>query len=147
MSESEDLKKNADISRATQQVDALRKYLQFLNARISETRSRQKSSFKIWALAWLAWVVGGAFNPGMNYVLLIMFMLTWFYDSFRLTQLMKAYAEYRGAIRVLEILGHLKVDEDQGDRKKRKIFEEGVSMVKRWFSEKKAVQEKAYAPA
>lgn len=81
-----------------------------------------------------------------GYLLTPVFVFSLIYDAYRWALLQRAFGKFFGAVETLRILGFIPPRDGEDTRNKKPIFEEGVSMVKRWFTEKKEAQEKVYAP-
>lgn len=146
MSEMEDLKKSAEHQKAVQTMQGVSDYLDRLTAAIDTARRAHSFSTALWFVAWLGWVASGFSGIEIEYIFLMVYLFALIYDQYRFREMTNAFREFRGAIEILKLLGYVNLP-DRGDRQKRKIFEEGVSMVKRWFTQKKEAQEKVYAPA
>ncbi len=146
MSETEDLKKGVEESRARQQFEAINNYLDTLSANIDETSRHHKWSSRLYMAAWLAWVIAAWLPDNLHYLFTMIFLMTLIYDQFRFCRMMRAYGEFRGCIETLRLLGMIPPVGGDRERKKR-TWKEGLDIVKGWMTQKKKMQDTAYAPA
>lgn len=148
MSEEEELKANAARAKSVQTVKEVSTYLDNLSATIDLASRRHRDSSIIYGVAWIAWVAGGFFTDmDGRYLLVMIFMFAMIYDQYRFQQLRRAYGEFFGAIKILQILGMIPPDREDGETKKREYVSEFFDMVKGWATKKKEAQEKVFQPA
>ena len=138
MSETEDLKREAERVRIQEQFDAISAYITRLNAKIEETSQHHKWSSRLYIAAWLAWVVAAWLPDNLHYLFTMIFLMTLIYDQFRFCRLMRAYGEFRGCIETLRLLGMIPPADGESERKKR-TWKEGLEIVKGWMTQKKKV--------
>lgn len=147
MSETEDLKKATEESKFRQQMEAVSAYLDRMSATILETQKAHKISSAIYMVAWGLWIAS-SFAPDWTYhPATMLFIMALIYDQFRFVRMMRAYAEFRGCIETLRLLGYLPPQNEGGEKKKRKILSEFRDMVKSWATKKQKARDEVYAPA
>ncbi len=146
MSEMDDLKLEAEASRVRAQYEAINTYMDTLTTAINAAENKYRISKVIYTIMCLVWM-GTIFLPNeVTYLGLLGFMFALMYDGYCFTKLMCAYREFRGAIEILRILGFIPPRPPEGE-KKRKLWSEFTDMVKGWATNKKAAQDKVFAPA
>ncbi len=138
MSEEEQLAENAEAQRGQQRIDELNAYLVRLMANVDRTKAKLLGAMVAYAVAFAATLVTLYAFP--------VFMIAFLYNVYRVIEGHKALSEARGAVEVLKILGMVPPDRPRGG-KRRRFWEAGYDMVRRWVAEKRAAREKAYAPA
>jgi len=146
MTESEELQQKARLQKAHQQVEAVSRYLDELTENIVEAGEKRKWSVRIYFVIWLAWIIVPIFYHDLNGLFTIFFFFGLVYDSLCFTREMSALSEFKGAIKMLELLGYIEPRGGSRSTKKR-FWEKGVEMVKSWTEKKKKLQDKAFAPA
>jgi hypothetical protein len=149
MTEMEQLKQNADDALKQQRITALNDYLDVLSKRIDECLKKDRDSWYVFLLCWLMWMAM-SFVPvlkPLEPIGLLFYFGGWAYTGWHGRNLSRAFGEFRGAIKVLEILGFIQPHDHDGDRKRRRVWSEGADIVKGWFTSKKKAQDAAYAPA
>lgn len=157
MSEMEQLKENAEKSKLVQTLGDVSKYLDSL---MEECSTRLKASFRADGLvlftffgyfAVLIVALFGNLDPVIRRLateLTFMVELVAIFRSWHFTKRWREKeGEWNGAVNVLRILGMVPPEQERGIKNKKKIFSEGIELVKRWFTQKKEAQEKMYAPA
>ncbi len=146
MSEQEELQKGRNESKTRSIIEGVSKYLDTLSAEIDECFTREWSAWIIYFVAWFGWAMSSFldFPPGHS-VMQMIFIISIFYEAYRRAITARKVGEFVGALKMLELLGM--IPPTGGNRRRqRKIWSEGVDIVKGWFTRKKEVQEKVYAP-
>lgn len=144
MTESEELKKNTEHQKAMQQMQAISAYLDTLLEEIDRTSKRAADSNIIYLVVWLCWVAVGFFAQWADNMFQLFFVAALCYDFYRSIQRARAFAEFRGAVKILELLGMIP-PRGERDESKSKFWEEGVAIVKGWFTKKETAKKEAYA--
>lgn len=148
MSESEDLKKSAERIKSQETLDAMSKYLDKVIARVDETMAREKDSMIIYWIVWACWITVGYFSKTGNSLFEMFFIFALIYNALRQSLRARAFGEFKGCVKTLEILGMIPPIGPRGDREKKKqVWSEGIEIVKGWLKKKEKVQDEAYAPA
>ncbi len=144
----QDLKVEAQRQATSQRIQEVGDYLEKLSADIDVMFKRREDAHRIYLMAWFSWTtVVFTRIPFVDDLFMIIFILTLVYDFYRTLIVTRAVGEYIGAIKVLEILGFIPPDQNDGIQKKIRVWSEMTETVKGWFTSKKTAQEKVYAPA
>lgn len=149
MTETDDLKQKAAESKARQQVESVGAYLNSLSREIDSCIIREQDAWIIYMIAWGAWMIAGFItgNDG-GQVMELIFFISLVYQSYRHTRTRRAFGEFAGAIKVLELLGMVPPRPPKGEREsKKRVWSEGIDIVRGWAAKKQKAQEEAYAPA
>lgn len=144
ITEEEQLKKNTEHQKAMQQMQAISAYLDSLMTKIEETSKRAADANIIYVVVWVCWLVAGFFGRWADDMFQLFFVAALCYDFYRTILRARAYAEFRGAVKMLELLGMIPPPGER-DEGKSKFWEEGVAIVKGWFTKKEAAKKEAYA--
>ncbi len=157
MSEMDTLKENTEKSAAIQKMESISKYLDVLIAKCVDAAYWNFRGSVLQLISIVAyWVTSFLVNflnipddqkwwfIGLSFVVLL---VTWYRELVLERDYAKAEKEWDGAIHILQLLGMVKPPRPRGNRSKRKIWKEGVDLVKMWAVSKKKMQEKVYAPA
>lgn len=147
MSEMDDLKMEAEASKVRAQFSQINEYLDGVILKINETEKRHKISSLIYLVVWLSWVASSFLPDNIHYVFTMAFIFALIHDQFCFTKMMRAYAQFRGAVDILRILGYVPPREEEGVKKKRKILSEFREMVKGWAIKKQKARDSLYQPA
>lgn len=148
MTESEQLKQNAEKEWLKQRNQELTAYMDGLHDKIRVAIKNMQNAIIVLIVAWMAMMIAGFSGVGwLHAVCFIAYLVAVGYMIWRDRQGAQAVAEFKGALNVLRILGLIDYDLDSlGSRHRRKVLSELVDMVKRWTTKKKEAQEKVYAP-
>lgn len=150
MSEQEQLKKNAEEAYRKQRALELNKYLDALSARVSKELATAKRASMIQAGICVAWILTNFLHNEIVFAVgWLVFLSGLMYSHWCDRTLKGTFGEFHGALKTLYLLGLLDEDPDgmRGKRKKKRAWSDGMAMVKRWATEKKAAQDKVYSPA
>lgn len=147
MTESEQLKKQADEAKAKQIVDKMSAYLDVLTEKIYYWSKHHSISSIVYLIVWVGWIVSD-FVLNLEIAFTIFFIIALVYDSFTFTKKQEAMGELRGAIKTLRILGYISSESDKGETsKKQSVWKKGAEMVRGWVAKKKKSQEETFVPA
>ncbi len=156
MSETEDLKTEAEVQAMNQKMQGISNYLDTLLANSRKTLywSRRSDILQIASISGYSCTVfvGLILNCPTDILQLhmsLMLGVAWMavFRSWILNrEFQKAEAEWKGAITILELLGMIPPLRERGTEDKKESWSEMAETVKGWFTSKKAAQEKAYAP-
>lgn len=147
MTEQEQLEQNTHHQKIRQQMSDVSAYLDRLTAGIDLAFKKEKDAFIIQMFVWVAWVAVGFFSPAGNALFSLFFMMSIFYVSHRSVQRSRLFGEFKGAIKMLELLGMIPPMGSGSESKKKRLWSEGADMVRGWFKKKEKAQDEAYAPA
>lgn len=157
MSEMEQLKKNAEEQLANQKLNEISKYLEHLLATGDKTyywriRAGRLVDIVFFSYIGLLWLEVWLETPELirdiaNHSWFVILVITIARDFLLNAKHIHAVGEWQGAVKTLEILGILDHRTKRGNPRKKRVWEEGVNMVKSWFEKKKKVQEEVYVPA
>lgn len=147
MTESEELKQSAEHQRVIDQFKAVNSYLDKLGAQILDHSKQSDRAWLIYMVVGAAWILAGIWNPTAGDIGNVGFLLSLMYAYYRSSLLIGAYAEFKGAIKMLELLGMIPPF-DEGDRevKRAPFWAKGRAIVKKWATQKAKAKE-VYAPA
>ena len=157
LTETERLKQNTEKSKVVQTLDAVGKYIH----EISESCDhRLRWSLRCDVLEGIAllgyWVIltTALFMNAPDDVrrictdLALGVVLVAMFRSWKATKLWREKeGEWVGATKMLQLFGMLPPDKERGIKNKKKLWSEGMEMVKRWAAEKAAQLKKGFAPA
>lgn len=144
MTEEDQLKQNTDHQRAEQEFKEIQDYLHSLVIDMEIAAKKSQWSSIIYIAAWLAWVIIPIFIKQLEGLFMIGFIAAMAYDFFRNAQRIRAHSEFKGAVKILRILGMLPPPGDKAENKSH-FWEEGVAIVKGWFTKKEKAKKEAYA--
>lgn len=156
MSEMEELKRNAEISKAKQHIDAMNAYIQQISAELDHAWRKEHQSWTVYIIAWLVWVLSNFVNhiplwgPIIDMLGFFIFLGGWLYTFYWGRELALVGGKYKGMMKTLFLLGYIDWDpEDPGHRARLKegVWAKGAALVKSWATKKKAAQDKVFAPA
>lgn len=157
MSEMEQLKENAEKAKVIQTLDAVSKYIH----EISESCDHRLrwslrcdilegiAFFGYWTILTTALFMDAPDDVRricMDFAFLV--VLVAMFRSWKATRLWREKeGEWTGATKMLQLFGMLPPDKEKGIKNKKKLWSEGIEMVKRWAEEKAAQLKKGFAPA
>ncbi len=148
MTETEQLKKNADDALVKQRYREVSAYLDVLLKRMEHCVKWSMISSLAYMGAWVAWVILDLAFPWGKGWWFIIWVAGLIWQQIWDVRLASVRGKLDGAFKVLELLGLVPPASEGDSRKKKKRFwEEARQIVKEWASKKKAAQDKAYAPA
>lgn len=149
MTEHEELKKNAEMSRLKQRDKELNDYMDLLHTNIQRELKKTRDSLGILLGAWAAMIVSDFVGNGyiqLGFFFIYLCALAWM--LYRDRKAVQAVSELKGALKILRILGLIDYDWDSlGSRRKRKTLMDLVEVVKSWAVKKQKAQEEVYSPA
>jgi ABC-type multidrug transport system fused ATPase/permease subunit len=153
MTEEEQLKRNAAAQKAQQQFEEVSAYFDSLVAAAMAAIRREAAFAAAYALAFAGlWVAVLAVGVGAapewvataaNFAFLLAMVLSFTATTRRVD----AVAEFVGVVRVLRMLGMLPPAPPEAPRRRRRVWREGVDMVREWAAKRKAAQERVWQPA
>lgn len=148
MTESEELKQNAERQRVLDQFKAVNTYLDSLAVQILDHTKKSDRAWLIYLVVGATWILAGIWNPTAGDIGNVAFLLSLMYAYYRSVLLIGAYAEFKGAIKILELLGMIPPS-DEGERevKRAPFWAKGRAIVKKWKIQKAKAIEGAYQPA
>ncbi len=144
MTEEEELKQNTEIQKARQTFKEINDYLHELIVRMEFTSKRSFEAWIIYMVAWFIWVISGFFAVDLNNIFTMIFFFALVYQFYRSNELAHANAEFRGAVKILRIVGMLPPPADPVQNKVH-FWEEGKELVRAWMNKKQKVQGEVYA--
>lgn len=148
MTESEDLKASAERMRQKEKVAEMEKYIDILIARVETTLKRDRDAIILYTIIWACWVLSSILVPAFSTLFETFFICGLIYSGVRTAQRARAFGEFRGCIKTLEILGMIPPISPKGDTEnKKQVWSEGADIVKGWFTKKKKMQDKVLVPA
>jgi hypothetical protein len=147
MSEREDLEHSALLEKTRQTVERVSTYLDELTANIEEAKRKQEWSRRIYFAAWVVWILLPIWYPNLYSIFTILFFFALIYDSVVFSQVVGAYKEFFGAIKMLELLGYFEPRDRGNTQRKKRFWEKGIEIVRGWATKKKELQDKAFSPA
>lgn len=144
MTEEEQLKKNTEQQKAEQLYKEVNAYVDELSERILYTMRRDLEAWFIYLAAWVIWVSSNFWAPGLENTFNMIFFVALIYQFYRTNERIAASAEFRGAIKMLRLLGMIP---PRGERNANKVhfWVEGKEMIKAWMTKKEKVQKEAFA--
>lgn len=149
MSEMEQLKKNAEEALRLQRHRELAKYIDELGEKTEVAHLKAGKAILIHLVACVGWIAS-SFVPGewASLVGWVAFLVSFIYMSWCQRDFAAALGEYRGMHNTLKILGMIDCTcGGHGKKKKRRrTMNEYADVVKGWFADKKAAQDKVYSP-
>lgn len=157
MTEMEELKANTEKAKVHQTLDAIGKYIHQLS---DECDERFKMTLRADALVMFTFVgyfavmlialfgdlpyeVRRMHTELIFCVELVAIFRSWYFTK----QWREKEGEWTGATQILRLLGMLHPEKERGVKNKKKLWSEGMAMVKRWAEEKAAQMKKGFAPA
>lgn len=144
MSEMQELEKEARRQYTEQRLHEVAAYVSSLCDEIQEKITMNRRADLIYLAGWLVWLASDFVK--LSYIGVFAFIIGLIYSAYTERKLSRAFGEFYGAIKILEILGLAEVDDINRAKRKRGVMQEMVSMVKGWATKKKEAQEKVYAP-
>ncbi len=149
MSETEDLKKVADRAYVEQRQRELAAYMDTLHNEIDVRIGEVRHTIIVMLSVFVGTTVMEFIikDPRLILIDFAICLGVYVFVLYRERALQKKVGELKGALKVMKILGLIDFDWDDIMRKRRRSSTEMVSLVKQWLSEKKKMQDAAYAPA
>lgn len=157
MTEMEELKQNAEQAKVKQTLDGISAYMDQL---VEECDIALKKSLRADSLLMLTFAgyfavltiaVFADLDPMIRRLhteLMFMVELVALFRQFYFTKVWREKeGEWTGFCNTLRILGMLPPRGEKGIKNKKKLWSEGIAMVKRWAEEKAAELKKGFAPA
>lgn len=141
-------KKNAEIQRVRQQIKDVGDYLDGLVVKILEAEKQNNIAWLIYAVVCVTWIFAAIWGPVLEEVGHLCFFVAIMYAYYRQSRLAEVKGEFRGGLKVLELLGMIPpLDGDsQREAKRAPFWAKGKEMVQSWAKQKEKARE-VYAPA
>lgn len=146
MSEMDDLKRETEASKVRATYAELQKYLDEVILEIEAAQKKYRVSSIIYLIAWALWVASSFAPEVLHTLATTLFIFALIYDQFRLARKIDAQAEFRGAMRILRILGYVPPRDEPGVKNKKKVLSQFREMVMDWATKKQKARDAVYQP-
>jgi len=144
------LKEEADKAYRVQRFTAVNEYIEKVSAKIDVLFKKARLAASIHMGVCVFMMISGFFhNPLMTITALLLMLLSMGRMAYWDRKLSRQFGEFHGALKVLHLLGLLDFDPDETmkrAKKRRFAWLDGLNLVKKWSADKKAAQDKVFAP-